>query len=153
MENDLTISEKLLLLAVRPEKGGLRGISSQALDFTLVGAALLEMTLARNIILKDKRVEVISEKSNSSLHRYILERLTRSSRSRKLRHWFEPFSISNRKVRSILYDLLIQKKEIRLENRRFLNFTWKKPYLGPGNHACNLVDKIKSLIIETPVNQ
>jgi hypothetical protein len=152
MENGLSLTEKLLLLAIRPEKGGLSGWNIQEIDFTLVGAVLLELTLSRNVVIRDKRVEVIHDKSNSVLHSYVLERLSRSPRPRKIGHWMEPFSISKRRVRSALYESLVQKREIRLEDRKFLFFKWKKPFLGAGNHVYNLIDKIKSHIVQTPDN-
>jgi hypothetical protein len=152
MENGLTLCEKLLLLAVRPEKGGLTGISSQEIDFALVGAVLLELTLTRNVIIRDKRVEVLSDKSSSALHNYVLERLSHSSKPRKIRHWMEPFTISKKKVRAELYQSLVQKREIRLEDRHFLFFRWKKPFLSAGNHVYNLVDKVKNHILQAPEN-
>jgi hypothetical protein len=152
MENDLTLSEKLLLMAIRPEKGGLMWISSHSLDFTLVGATLLDMELSGNISIIDKKVEISNEKSQVSLHRYVLEKLMKSNRPRKIGHWMEPFALSKRKIRRELYQSLVQKNEIRLEDRHFLFLNWKKPYLTGSNHTYRLISSIKNSVYQFPEN-
>jgi len=149
MEHVLTLSEKLLLLAVRPEKGGLTGISGDEIDYSLVGAVLLEMTLSRHLAFVNNRVEILAERSDTVLYTYMLERMARSPRPRKIGHWLEPFTISKKRILAELYQSLVHKKEIRLEDRHFLFFKWKKPFLAPGNHAYNLINEIKNLIYQT----
>ncbi len=150
MENEMTVNEKLLLLAIRPGKGGISGMSSQDLDFTLLGATFLELTLSRNVDIKDKRIELISGKTSSPLYAYLLEKLAKSTRPRKISRWLSSVSISKRKVRAGIYDSLVQKREIKLEDRHFLFFNWKKPFLMPGNHVFYLIDKIKTTISQGP---
>jgi hypothetical protein len=152
MENGLSLSEKLLLLAIRPGKGGLSGFNIQEIDYALVGAVLLELTLTRNVVISNKRVEVINNKSNSELHSYVLERISRSPHPRKIRYWMDPFTLSKKRIRTALYQSLAVKHEIRLEDRKFLFFKWKKPFLAGGNHVYNLVDQIKSHILQKPEN-
>lgn len=43
-----------------------------------------------------------------------------------------------------MYQSLARKREIKLEDKRFLFFTWKKPWLTPSNHTWNLINKIKN---------
>lgn len=150
MEQALTLTEKLLLLAVKPDKGGIFNNDSQSIDFTLTGAAWLELVLSKNAGIINKRIELISDKAGLPLHAFMLEKLVRSPRPRKLSHWLSSFIIPKRKVRALVYDSLILKKEIRLEDRHFLFFRWKKPFLAPGNHAVQLINQIKSHIIDGP---
>jgi hypothetical protein len=152
MENELTLAEKLLLLAVRPEKGGLMWVSSHSLDFTLIGATLLDMELSGHVLLTDKRVAVVKEISQNPLHAYFLEKMARSVRPRRIRYWMEPFAISGRRMRKELYQLLAQKNEIRLEDRRFLFFTWKKAFLTGSNHTWQLISHIKDNVYQFPDN-
>jgi hypothetical protein len=144
MENELTLGEKLLLLAVRPNKGGIMWVSSQSIDFCLIGATILEMEKSGNISIVDKRVKVNREISSSSLYNYFLEKMEKANRPRKIGHWLEPFVISKKRVRNELYQSLVQKREIKLEDKRFLFFTWKKPWLTPSNHTWNLINSIKN---------
>ncbi len=148
MINNLSVSEKLLLLAVRPIKGGLTGMTWQTLDFALTGAALLEMTLTGNVSIRGKKVELLSAKSDSPLHAYLLAKLGRSSRPRRIRHWLEPIFVSKKKIKDEIYRSLVEKREIRLEYHRFLFIKWEKPFLSPGNHAYDLIDKIKNMVYQ-----
>lgn len=152
MENELTLAENLLLLAIRPEKGGLMWVSSHALDYTLIGATLLDMELSGYISLTGKMATVVKETSQNPLQAFFLEKMARSGRTRKIRHWMEPFSFSGRRVRKELYQQLSLKKEIRLEDRRFLFFTWKKPFLTGSNHTWQLISHIKDNVYQFPDN-
>lgn len=152
MENELTLAEKLLLLAVRPEKGGIMWVASDSLNYTLIGATLLDMELSGLVSLSDKSVTVIKEVSQNPLHSYFLEKMVRSQKPRKIRHWMGPFTLSARRVRRELYQMLELKNEIRLEDRRFIFFTWKKPYLTGSNHTWQLISHIKDNVYQFPDN-
>jgi hypothetical protein len=144
MENELTLGEKLLLLAVRPNKGGIMWVSSTSLDICLIGATILELEMSGFVSIIDKRVKVNREISTSTLFNYFLEKMVKANRPRKIGYWLGSFSISKKRVRNELYQSLVQKREIRLEDKRFLFFTWKKPWLTPSNHTWNLIDSIKN---------
>jgi hypothetical protein len=144
MENELTLGEKLLLLAIRPNKGGIMWVSATSLDFCLIGATILEMEMSGFVSISDKRVKVNREISTSSLFNYFLEKMNKANNPRKIGHWMEAYVISKKRVRNELYQSLVQKKEIRLEDKRFLFFTWKKPWLTPSNHTWNLINSIKN---------
>jgi hypothetical protein len=144
MENELTLGEKMLVLAVRPNKGGILWASSQSIDFCLIGATILEMELSGHVSISDKRVIVNREISASNLYNYFLEKMVKANRPRKIGYWLNAFVISKKRVRSELYQSLVQKREIKLEDKRFLFFTWKKPWLTPSNHTWNLINSIKN---------
>jgi golgi phosphoprotein 3 len=152
MENELTLGEKLLLLAVRPNKGGIMWASSQSIDFCLIGATILEMELNGNVSISEKRVKVNRDISTSTLFNYFLEKMVNANRPRKIGHWMEAFVISKKRVRNELYQSLVQKREIRLEDRRFLFFTWKKPWLTPSNHTWDLINNIKNQVYQNSEN-
>jgi hypothetical protein len=144
MENELTLGEKLLLLTIRPNKGGVLWIPSHTIDFCLIGATILEMEHSGNISIMDKRVKVNRDVSSSSLFNYLLEKMGKANRPRKIGYWLGSFSISKKRVRNELYQSLVQKREIKLEDKRFLFFTWKKPWLTSSNHTWNLINSIKN---------
>ena len=140
----MTLGEKLLLLAIRPNKGGIMWVSSQSLDFCLIGATILEMELSGTISIIDKRVKVNREISSTPQFNYLLEKMVKANNPRKIGHWLDAFVISKKRVRSELYQSLVQKREIKLEDKRFLFFTWKKPWLTSSNHTWNLINSIKN---------
>ncbi|NLC14200.1 MAG: GPP34 family phosphoprotein, partial [Chloroflexi bacterium] len=150
MENQLTLPEKLLLMAIRPEKGGISGTSSMAIDLVLTGAAIMEMLIAGNITMTDRRLEVTGENAGTSLNAYLLGKMVASQKPRKTEYWLNSFHISMKRIKGEVYQSLSQQREIRLEDRRFLFFKWQKPFLSPGNHVHQLVDRAKRLIIQPP---
>ncbi|RLE17804.1 MAG: GPP34 family phosphoprotein, partial [Acidobacteria bacterium] len=54
----LTLSEQLLLLALKDEKGTVVSKAGIALDFGLAGALLLEMTVSGRINIRDGKLIV-----------------------------------------------------------------------------------------------
>ncbi|HPT31016.1 MAG TPA: GPP34 family phosphoprotein [Prolixibacteraceae bacterium] len=152
MENNLTLSEKLLLLAIRPEKGGLFFGLSQTLEVCLTGALLLEMELTGHVSIREKRAEAIKMTSSYPLYAYILGKMEKSSRPRKIGYWLSPFILSPKKIKTELYRSLAEKRQIRLEDRRFLFFTWKKPFLLPSNSTWRMTDHLKNLMFQDPGN-
>jgi len=146
METDLTLSEKLLLLAIRPGKGGIMGLVSTSLDFTLLGAVILELALKQRVNIIDKRVEVISADYSTEAWKYLLEKMRGSSKPRKISHWMNHPTFSKRKLKMAIYHSLVIKKEIRLEDRHFLFIRWKKPFLHPAHHASQLIFKVKDIV-------
>jgi len=150
MENELTLSEKLLLLAIRPEKGGIFLGTLQALDFCMIGALLLEMNQSGSISIQNNRVEPVKETAVNPLHAYLLEKIKKGGRPRKIGHWLEPFVLSGKKIKAELYRSLSEKRQIRLEDKKFLFFTWKKPFLSPSNQTWRLIDNLKNLMYKEP---
>ncbi len=146
MENQFTLSEKLILLAIRPEKGGISAFSSPAMDLVLTGAVMLELAMAGHIRIADKRIEVIDRSAGSPAQTYLLDKMAGSPQPRKIQYWLNSLRISMKKIRAVVYQSLVEQRQIRLEERRFLFFRWQKPFLNPGNHASQVIDKVKRLI-------
>jgi hypothetical protein len=145
MENQLTHSEKILLLAVRKEKGGISALYA-VIDLMVAGAAFLEMAMAGNIRLIDGRAEILQPQTTVPLHQYLLDRMALSGNPRKIDHWLTSYRISMKRIKGEIYRSLVQKHEIRLEEQRFLFFRWNKPFLLPGNHVMQVIDRIKRVI-------
>ncbi len=133
----------VLLLAVRPQKGGLRGGASAFLDLVLAGAAFLELEQAGSVAIRDGRIVVLQNNSGDPLHAMILEKLAARNEPRKVGFWLNNLRLSLRKIKAEVLRSLEDRKEIRLEEKRFLFFRWKKSYLLPGNHTPHIVDKVK----------
>lgn len=150
MENDLTLAEQLLVLAVRPGKGGLLTFPSGTINYCLLGSGAFELIMAGNVVLHDRKLEVISGKTTIGLHTFLLEKMEKSIRPRSVSHWLSRWGFSGRKMRSLVYQSLAAKGEIKLEERRFLFFKWKIPVLMPKNHVYNLINSIKSMVIRGP---
>jgi hypothetical protein len=150
MENNLTLAEKLLLLAVRPEKGGIMTFPSGTINYCLLGAGIFELFLTGNVVLRDRKLEVISRATGGGLNAFLLEKTEKSTRPRSVSYWLSRWGFSGRKMRSLVYQSLAEKGEIKLVERRFIFFKWKIPILLPKNHAYNIINSIKSLVVGGP---
>lgn len=142
MEKQLALGERLLLMAIRPEKGGISSFST-AIDLVVAGAAFLEMTMAGNVCLTNGRVEILQMETRVPLYQYLLGKMAAAQNPRKIDHWLNSFRISMNKVKGEVYQSLVRRREIRMVERRFLCFRWKKPFLAPGNHVSQVIDKVK----------
>ena len=152
MENQLSLSEKLLLLAIRPQKGGIAPFSF-SIDLVIAGASILEMELTGNVRIAEGRAESTGLQTNHPLHLYMLSGMIRANKPRKIERWLTSRRLSMRKVKGDVFQSLVRKKEIRLEERRFLFFRWKRPYLHPGNHSGQVIDQAKRLINQPSGNE
>jgi hypothetical protein len=129
MEKSLTLSEKLYLLAVHPQKGGILFSAGTAFNYASIGALILELVLEKNIAIEDKRVNIINWNSKKSLHRFMLEKMKKANKPYKVSRWIHKYNFSFNHIRREIESGLVQKRLIRLEKKRFLFFHWKKPFL------------------------
>ncbi len=150
MENELTLAEKLLLLAVRPQKGGIMAFPSMTINYCLLGAGVYELILSGNMVLHDRKLEVISGQTSGAFHAFLLEKTKKSVRPRSVGYWLSRWSFSGRKMRSLVYHSLAAKDEIKMEERKFFFFKWKIPVLMPKNHVYNIINSVKSIVTRGP---
>jgi len=103
---DLTLSEKLLLLSIHPEKGGYYFSTSGAREYSLLGAVLIEMEQAGYLKFDGNRIVGQSVRTHSSLYDYLLEKILASGKSRKIGYWLGSPGISKTRIRkSVLQSL------------------------------------------------
>ncbi|HNQ37687.1 MAG TPA: GPP34 family phosphoprotein [Prolixibacteraceae bacterium] len=143
MENRLHLTEMVLLLAVRPQKGGITWLAGNHLDLVLAGATFLEMEMAGAVVIREGRIEVLPERSKDPFHAGLQEKLAARGEPRKISYWLGGLRLSPSKIKASVLGALESGREIRLEERRFLVFRWKKPYLMPGHHAGQVIDQVK----------
>jgi hypothetical protein len=146
MENSLSMTEKLYLLAVHPEKGGIRMGSSNAIRYALGGALMCELVSRQNIRVENKRVYLLNSRSKNPLHVLVLEKLVKHKNQMKISALITKLSLSASTIRRYLQGSLIRKRLIRLEEKRFLFFRWKKPVLLNKQVVHKLQDEIRNWI-------
>ena len=148
MEKQLTLSEKILLLAIRPEKGGYFMEASSALEYGLTGAIFLEMERAGNISFENKLVVLKSARTSHPVMAFVAEKISASAKPRKMGYWLNSLSLSKAKIKRGLLESLVARREVRLVDKHFLFFRWKKAYLQSGNSAASLVNDIRRLVLK-----
>jgi len=129
MSEPLLLSEKLYLLSVNPEKGGIITATANALNYVLLGGLLLELYQNKNVSFENKRVVILETKSENELHRFMLEKIGMPARPLKISRALGKFNFSMKYILNGVQQNLVDKRMIRMEPKRFLFFKWKKPFL------------------------
>jgi len=148
MDKSLSLSEKLYLLAVHPQKGGIIYAAKQKFDFALPGALFMEMLLDKKIEIENKRIKVVGTKSNDSIQNYLLQKMSNVKRPRKVTTWISKFRLSMKRIRRQIKTSLVRKGMLKLDEKQFLFFHWKRPVLQNKQAIYKLQSEIENQILQ-----
>lgn len=141
MNENLSLSEKLYLLSIHPEKGGVIASASSTINYVLIGALLLELFLNRNVRFENKRIIVVNEQSDHILHKLLLSKLASRPKPMKIAGWIQRLSFSIKHVKKEIQLTLKNKRIILMRPQKFLFFRWEKPVLLNRQVVYRLVDQ------------
>ncbi|SEU01635.1 Golgi phosphoprotein 3 (GPP34) [Draconibacterium orientale] len=127
MDQPIPLAQKIYFLGIHPEKGGIRSGAASAMHFVVIGTLLMDLYLQKKIKFEGKRVIVLSTKSDNELHRFVLDKMSRAKSPKKISTWISKLNYSQKYIRSEVQKGLVAKRLIRLEEKQFLFFKWKKP--------------------------
>jgi golgi phosphoprotein 3 len=118
----LTLSEQLLLLALKDEKGTIVSKASMALDFGLAGALLLEMTVDGRIDIQNGKLVIQNTTpSGDPLHDEVLAVLTaKAGKLRPMKYWVPRLASKMKKLRHKIADRLVLSGILCREKKRIL---------------------------------
>ena len=147
MENH-NLTELFLLLAQHPKKGRFV-IGELQINYGIVGAAFLQMSINDNIEVQDKLLIAKSEpEDKDSFNSYIYNEIVSSKKTRKLKYWLRKFANKVRKYKWEFLESMSDKDYIRIEHHKFL---WLIPYrtcyLVNNELQENLISKVKNDIL------
>ena len=144
----LTVPEKYLLLAQHPEKGRLI-VNGIQLQYGLIGAVLLEMTLEGRLdVSNDLLVLKPSKKSSDPIVIEVEAMIKSSTKPRKIKYWVNKLSRKSRKFKNEALQSLEKKKVIRIEYKKFLGIIpYKKTYLLNGRLHRDLISMLKRAVL------
>lgn len=144
----LSTVEKFLLIAQHSNKGKFI-ISDMHINYGIIGAILLEMSLEHKIIIEnDKLVLKNSGIDDNQIISEITIMISNSKKLRKIKYWITKLARKSRKYKWTILTELECKKIIRIENKKFLEFIpYKKSYLIDSKTRDNLIQKLKSNIL------
>ncbi|MCF8372378.1 MAG: GPP34 family phosphoprotein [Bacteroidales bacterium] len=143
---ELTLSEKILLIALDDEKGHLVNLGSN-MQFGLAGAILMELAAQKKIDVREKTVHLTQPGpvSNSILNEAI-SLIRQSSKPRKLNYWIMKFSNRATKWKKMILKSLVYKHILVEKEKRFLGIIPYKryPMVNPSyeNEVKNRIRKI-----------
>jgi golgi phosphoprotein 3 len=126
----LHTAEKFLILAHHPEKGRFI-INGLQLNYGIVGALLLEMSLEKIVSVQDNRLVYNSAgKENDQVITELSATIRQSEKTRKIKSWISKFAGKSRRYKWTILRQLSDKKLIRIENKKFLGLIpYKRSYL------------------------
>ncbi len=151
MNQSIPLSEKIYLLGIHPSKGGIIISARKAMDFVLPGSLFMELWLNKNIEFENKRIVVRNSQSKERLHHFLLDKMKKKDHPVKISMWIRKLHFSSNFIRHEIQQSLVSKRIIKLENRQFLFFRWKKPVLINKQPVFHLVDNIeKQIFYGTP---
>ena len=125
---DLTLSEKLTLIALDDE-GGYFVDMGMSMYLGLAGAALMELAAMKKVDVQDSHVQLRDKTPvNNPILDEVIALLANSKKPRKLNHWIETLSQKSEKWKPYLLKSLIQKRILVEKRKRFLGIISYKRY-------------------------
>jgi len=148
MDQPIPLSQKLYLLGIHPEKGGLIPAAYSVMNFNLIGTLVLELFLNKNISIDQKKVVFLNDKTADSLHRFILEKIKQKQEPVKISTWLNKMQFSQKHIRREVQQGLVARRIIRMESHQFLFFRWNKSKILDMQMVYHLVSGIKNQIFK-----
>ena len=153
MNQPIPLSQKLYLLGIHPEKGGLISASYSTMNYNLIGALFLELFLNGNISFDDKKVVLRSDKTSDQLHRFMLEKIKQKQQPLKMSVWLKKMQFSQKYIRKEVQQGLVDKRIISMEPHQFLFFRWSKSRIMKMQLVYHLISEIDSQIFKGSENE
>ncbi|MEN8117251.1 MAG: GPP34 family phosphoprotein [Bacteroidota bacterium] len=148
MDQSIPLSQKLYLLGIHPQKGGMVSGAYTAMDYILLGSLFLELYLNKNIRFENKRIIVLNTKSETEVHRFLLQKFSKAKSPLKISRWINKLYFSMKYIRREIQQGLVDKRLIKMEPKRFLFFKWKKPVIMNKPVVYRLVTEVQNHVFK-----
>ena len=145
---ELSTVERFLLLAQHPEKGRFT-ISGVQLNYGIVGALLLGMSLEKRIVLEDGTLVLKDKKKvKDPLIAEITEIISISDKKRKIKYWINKLNRKSNKYKWTILNEMDRKRLVRIDNKKFLGLIpYKLCYLKDGRTREKQIQHIRKAIL------
>jgi hypothetical protein len=153
MNSSIPLTQKLYLLGIHPEKGGLISASYSAMNTVLIGALFLELFLNKNIRFDQKKVLFLNDRTSDTLHRFLLEKIKQKSEPVKISTWIGKLNFSQKQIRNGVQQGLVDRRIIKMEPHQFLFFKWQKSKIINKQPLFNLISEIENQIFRGTENE
>jgi len=152
MNQPIPLSQKLYLLGIHPEKGGLISASYSVMNTVLNGTLFLELFLNKNIRFDQKKVVFLNDRTGDPHHRFILEKIKQKSEPVKLSTWISKLGFSQKQIRKGVQQSLVDRRIIKMEPHQFLFFRWSKSKIINKQIVYHLVSDIENQVFKGTEN-
>ena len=153
MNQPIPLSQKLYLLGIHPEKGGLIFASQSVMNINLIGALFLELFLNKNISFDQKTVILLNDKTLDPLHQFLLGKIKQSPKPLKMSIWLRKLQFSQKHIRREVQQGLVAKRIIKMEPRQFLFIRWEKSKIINRQVMFHLVSEVENQILKGTDNE
>lgn len=153
MNQSIPLTQKLYLLGIHPEKGGLILASYSVMNIILIGALFLELFLNKHISFEDKKVVFLNDKTTNPLYRFLLEKIKQKQGPVKISTWISKLHFSQKYIRSEVQKGLVDRRIIKMEPHQFLFFRWQKSKIINKQPLFNLISEIENQIFKGTENE
>ena len=143
---DLTLKEKFIILAYDPVKG--TNLASNYIGYGIGGAILLELAGLKKINIEDNKIRLLNgHKTGDKMLDQVIAMISASSRTLKVKALISKIQSKPGKFKKPIVLGLIDKRYLRVEQKRFLIFPYKRyPSANPG-YRKDLVEYIRRLVL------
>nr|WP_319401421.1 GPP34 family phosphoprotein [uncultured Carboxylicivirga sp.] len=145
---NLTLTEKLLLLALDDENGVFNPWAT-GFEYALAGSILLELTMVGKIELTDKKIKTLS---HSVLQDDLLmpysDMICQSDKIRKIDYWISKIANKASDIKAVLTVRLIKKRILREEEKKILWIFTSKRYPATNSRPENEVRRQLNAIVD-----
>jgi len=143
----LSIVEKFLLLAQHPEKGWYITGDTQVV-YGLIGALLMQMSLANRFKMESKKLILCTEKKSENAIFADIEMRIAKKKPRKVKTWISSLANKSRKYRIAIQTEMMSKRLIRVEQKKFLGLIpYRRVYLVETKTRNALIHDLKRAIL------
>jgi hypothetical protein len=142
-----SVAEQFVILALNPEKGRIT-ISDTYFIYTLTGALIMEYFESGEIKIENKRIIPSFRKNGEDLHDTIADRITKSSKNRRISFWIGRLSNKSRYNLREITNSLAKKNIIRIEQHKFLNIIpYKRYWFVDTRIRTNLIQELRGILL------
>ncbi|MCG6186426.1 GOLPH3/VPS74 family protein [Maribellus maritimus] len=153
MNEPIPLSQKIYLLGIHPQKGGVISAANTAMDYVLLGTLFLELYQNKNISFEKKRIVLKNKKTEIPLHNFLIQKLKKSKRDLKISRWMNRLYFSLKYIRGEVQQGLVNKQIIKVKHKRFLFLKWNSPVIVNKQALYHLLSEIENHILKGTVNE
>lgn len=122
----LTLAEQLLLIATHDQKGSILMAGATAVPYGIAGAILLELSMKKRILWREKRLVVVDRKPNGDLLQdQALEMIAIAPKEKDAKYWVSRLPRKIKKLDRCVYESLVERGILTHVEKHFL---WVIPY-------------------------
>jgi len=144
---EFSFARQFFILVLNPEKGRV-SIDSIHFRYTLTGALLMDYLDNGELSISNKRIIPSFRKNTDAVHNMIGDRITASSRQKRISYWINRLTQKSRFIINNLALTLQQEKILTIEYKKFLGiFPYKRYWLTDTGIRYGIVGKMREILI------